>query len=102
MSPEEELRWDWVASIVALHLWDDGCWQLLSDRHIELARSVGALSELPLALNARVIMLTLNGELAAAGGVIQELQAAADAAGTKRPPHAGLAVGPIDGREPTT
>jgi DNA-binding CsgD family transcriptional regulator len=102
MSPEEELRWDWVAGTVALDLWDDERWQLLSDRHIELARSVGALSELPLALNARGGMLTLTGELAAAGGVIQELQAATEATGSKLAPYAALGVAAMSGREAQT
>jgi DNA-binding CsgD family transcriptional regulator len=102
MSAEEELRWHWVASIVALHLWDDQRWQLLSDRHIELARGVGALSELPLALNARVSMLWLTGERAAAGGVIQELQAATEATGTNLPPYAALGVAAMSGREAQT
>jgi hypothetical protein len=58
MSMDDELRWHWLAGVVAAHLWDDDRWHLLSDRHVRLARGVGALSELPLALSslaARVI-----------------------------------------------
>ena len=60
MSVEEQLRWYWVAGIVAGHVWDDDRWQLLSDRHVQLARDVGALSELPMALNARAFMLSVR------------------------------------------
>jgi len=102
MSPEEELRWHWVAGGVARHLWDDQRWQLLSDRHVDLARGVGALSELPLALNARAFMLMLIGELAAARSLIQELQAAAEATGSKLAPYAALGVAAMGGREAQT
>ena len=51
MPAEEELRWLWLACIAALHVWDDGKWDVLSKRHVELARQVGALGELPLALS---------------------------------------------------
>ena len=57
MSVEEKLRWYWVADIVAGHVWDDDRWQLLTDRHVQLARDVGALSELPMALSARAFIL---------------------------------------------
>ncbi|HEX3313046.1 MAG TPA: AAA family ATPase, partial [Streptosporangiaceae bacterium] len=50
MSADEELRRLWLACVVALHLWDDERWDVLSRRYVELARGVGALSELPLAL----------------------------------------------------
>jgi hypothetical protein len=52
MSIDEELRWHLVAGIVARLLFDDDRWQLLSDRHVQLARGVGALIELPLALSS--------------------------------------------------
>ena len=38
MSAAEELRWLWLACIAALHLWDDERWDVLSRRHVELAR----------------------------------------------------------------
>jgi DNA-binding CsgD family transcriptional regulator len=102
MSAEQELRWHWVAGGVARHLWDDQRCQLLSDRHIELARGVGALSELPLALNSRVFMLLLTGELAAAAGLVQELQAATEATGIKLAPYAALSVAAMRGRKAQT
>ncbi|HEX2372365.1 MAG TPA: LuxR family transcriptional regulator, partial [Actinomycetota bacterium] len=52
MSAEEELRWLWLASVAAMRVWDDDGWDALSARHVRLARRVGALSELPLALNS--------------------------------------------------
>src|ERR1700750_2147091 len=49
----------WHASVAAIHAWDDKRWDELSERHVQLARDVGALSELPLALR-RIVAL---GEL---------------------------------------
>ena len=37
--------------------------KLLSTHHVELARAAGALTELPLALSSRAVMLTFAGEL---------------------------------------
>ena len=47
MSVDEALRLHWVAGIVARYIWDDHSWHVLSERHVRLARSVGALSQLP-------------------------------------------------------
>jgi len=102
MPADEELRWHWVAGIVARHLWDDQRWQRLSDRHLELAREVGALSELALALNSHAFLLLFAGELAAAAALIQELDAATEATGSKLAPYAALGVSAMSGREGQT
>ena len=53
MSAEEELRWLWLALRRGhADLWDDDGWDVLSHRHVRLARETGALSELPLASNS--------------------------------------------------
>jgi hypothetical protein len=46
-----------------LHLWDDKPWHELSNLYVELARKTDALSELPLALSTRAIMLLFVGDL---------------------------------------
>jgi DNA-binding CsgD family transcriptional regulator len=98
MPVDEELRWHWVAGIVARHVWDDESWHVLSDRHVQLARSVGALSELPVALNSRAFMLLFAGELPAAAALIQELQPAIEATGTRLAPYAALGLAVLAGR----
>ena len=50
-------------------------------RHVELARAAGALTELPLALSSRAVMLTFAGELAAAAALLQELKTVTEATG---------------------
>jgi DNA-binding CsgD family transcriptional regulator/tetratricopeptide (TPR) repeat protein len=99
ISVDEELRWHWVAGIVARYVWDDHSWQVLSDRHVWLARSVGALSELPVALNSRAFMLLFAGELAAAGSMIQQLQPAIEATGSDRIPYSALGLAAFAGRQ---
>ena len=99
MSVEEELRWHWMAGIVARHVWDDDCWQTLSERHVQLAREVGALSELPLALNSRAFMLLFAGDLAGAASLIQELGPAIEATGSNLAPYAALGLAALSGKQ---
>jgi DNA-binding CsgD family transcriptional regulator len=99
MSADEELRWLWLACVVALHLWDDERWDVLSGRYVELARGAGALSELPLALNMRAYMLLFAGDLTAAAALIDEIQAVTEATGGSRAPYGALALAALRGRQ---
>jgi DNA-binding CsgD family transcriptional regulator len=99
MSAEEELRWLWLACVAALHLWDDGRWDVLSRRHVELAREVGALGELPLALSSRAYLLLFAGELTAAASLAEEVQAATEATGSSLAPYAALGLAALRGDE---
>ena len=84
MSVDEQLRCHWIAGVVAPHLWDDDRWHLLSDRHVQLARGVGALSELPLALGLRAVTMLFAGDLTGAASLVGEHQVAI---GCDRQPH---------------
>ena len=79
--PTEERHFLWLAGIAALHVWDDESWDVVSARHLELARAAGALAELPLALSSRAVMLTFSGELAAAEALLHELKTVTEATG---------------------
>jgi DNA-binding CsgD family transcriptional regulator len=98
MPPEKEVREHLLLGTLARHLWDHDRWQLLSDRYIELARSLGALSELPPALTSKVVWLALAGELSAAAALNEELQAVMEAIGSSFGPYAALAVAAMRGR----
>jgi DNA-binding CsgD family transcriptional regulator len=98
-SGEGELRWPWLASRTAAFMWDDEAWDELATRHVQLAREAGALTLLPLALNMRMSALTFTGGLAAAASLIEELQAAAEATGSRLPPYGALVVAAWQGRE---
>src|SRR6478736_1755455 len=98
MSADEQLRCHWLASVVALHLWDDEHWDLLSARQVQLARGVGALSELPLALSSRAFTMMFAGDLTGAACLVGEIQAAMDATGSHLAPYAELGVAALRGR----
>src|SRR4051794_9483886 len=87
MPTTEQLRWKWLATVSAVHLWDDERWLALSERHVQIARQVGALAELPLALNQRVYLHLFAGELTAAAGLVGEIAAATEATGTDLAPY---------------
>ena len=98
-SPANELRGHLLANMLAYqHLWDHGRWQQLSDRYLELARGLGALSELPAALMSKVCCLAYAGELSAATALNQELQAVTEATGVQIGPYAALTVAAMRGR----
>jgi hypothetical protein len=55
---EQVVRFGWLATIVAIDLWDDNTWNRAADRYLRVIRDSGALSALPLALNTHVCSST--------------------------------------------
>jgi DNA-binding CsgD family transcriptional regulator len=96
---EEGLRWLWLASRAAVDLWDDESWELLSTRHVQLARNAGALSVLPIALISRMGVQLWTGELAAAAWLNHEVEAVTDATGSHLAPYGALGLAAFLGRE---
>jgi DNA-binding CsgD family transcriptional regulator len=99
-SPAEELRWMWPASSAALHLWDDEQWLLLSSRYVNLARAAGALSEMPLALSTRAMVLLFTGELGAATSLVEEQETVTGATGSQLAPYSGMFLAAMRGQRP--
>ncbi len=97
MSVDEELRRMFLACITAMRLLDDDRWEVLSARYVQLARETGALSELPLALTARVFMLLFAGEMLAAASLTDELQAVTEATGSGLAPYGALGLAALRG-----
>lgn len=102
MSADEELRWMWLINLAALHLWDDEHWDPLSTRYLELAHRAGALTELPLALSTRAMMLLFAGELTAASALIDEQSTITEATGSNLAPYAAMRLAALRGREGET
>jgi DNA-binding CsgD family transcriptional regulator len=96
-SPGEELRCLWLAGVAALDLWDDESWDVISASHVEIARATGVLTELPLALNSRAVMLQFAGELIAAEALIQEVQTVKEATGGGLAPYGALLLAALRG-----
>jgi DNA-binding CsgD family transcriptional regulator/tetratricopeptide (TPR) repeat protein len=97
--PPEEARWLWFASQIALYLWDEDAWMVLSTRHLDLVRETGALTALPFVLTTRISVLASFGDLEAAASLEEELRAATDATGIAPGPYGALSLAAWRGRE---
>ena len=98
-SAEQALRWLFLASCVAVQLWDDETWHALCERFVELGRQVGALSEIPLALLSRAYVHLFCGELDVAASLIGEMNAVTEATGSFIGPGPALHLAAMRGRE---
>ena len=82
ISEEDELRWLWLACRIARALVDDGAWDELSARHLELARRAGAFTALPVALTDRVLVELFSGRIGVAMSLAAESDAVVEATGS--------------------
>jgi RNA polymerase sigma factor (sigma-70 family) len=98
MPVSEQLRWKWLATVAAVHLWDDARWQALAERHVQIAREAGALAELPLALNMRAYAHLFAGDLSAAESLVDEIRAASGASGSHLAPYGAVGLAAFRGR----
>jgi DNA-binding CsgD family transcriptional regulator len=98
MPAEQELRWMWLACIAAARIWDDERLAALSTRHVQLARDLGALGEVPLALSTRVFCLLFEGRLDVAEAAIAESDATVEAMGANMTAYGALALAAMRGR----
>jgi DNA-binding CsgD family transcriptional regulator len=97
---EQGLRWLWLAGRAAGFIWDYEGWDSLTTRQIRVAREVGALAHLPLALSTRVGVHIFAGELRAAASLVGESDALGEATdGRVVPPYGALALAAFRGRE---
>ena len=99
MLPPEEARWLWFASWIALYLWDDEAWTVLSTRHLDLVREAGALTALPFVLTNRSSVYAFFGDLGEAAAYEEELRAATEATGIATVPYGALALAALRGHE---
>ncbi|MFJ9902414.1 AAA family ATPase [Streptomyces sp. NPDC101152] len=96
----EQLRRLWLASVIASDLWDDEHWHSAATRHVTITREAGALSVLPDALDSRVFVHLIAGELTAAESLIEETAAVCAAIGNTNPGRVGpLGLAVWRGRE---
>jgi hypothetical protein len=99
MSPEDALRWLWLACRVARALGDDASWDVLTDRQVRLARGAGALSLLPIALIERFGVQLFFGDLAEAQSLVVEAEAVVEATGSHLAPQGAIALAAWRGSE---
>ena len=72
VSGEEWLQWGIFAQMAAMAVWDFDSWVALSTRHVELARALGALAPLSIALNGRGSVATHCGDFETATSLAAE------------------------------
>jgi DNA-binding CsgD family transcriptional regulator len=98
-SAEGELRWLWIAGRVAQDLWDDEAWYALCTRHVHLARQMGGLAVLPIALRSRIFVHCLAGELDEGAALTEEVKGVTDATGTELAAYGAVALSAWRGDE---
>jgi DNA-binding CsgD family transcriptional regulator len=100
---EEGLRWLWLAGRAAAFIWDYDSWDSLTRRQIRLARDLGALAHLPLALSTHVGVQLFAGELRAAASLVVEAETLAEVtSGWIVPPYGALVLAAFGGLDEET
>jgi DNA-binding CsgD family transcriptional regulator len=99
MSTAAELSLLSLAYAGALQLWDDRAADALASRYVSLARTQGALSDLPSALNALGCMRLVAGDLAAADSLAAEAQTIAEVTGIRAATYGALGLAALRGHE---
>jgi len=97
--PAQEARWLWFASSVALDLWDDASWTVLSTRQLELVRQAGEVSALPFVLSFQSGVYAYLGDLRTAALLEEELRAATEATGIAAVSYGRLTLAALRGEE---
>jgi len=98
----DTLRWFWLPWLVAGDLWDDEKWHDLATRAVRIARELGALTRLPLALAYRAAIDIYAGEFGSASSLVAEADAITQATGGAPVGYPSLLLGAWRGAEPGT
>jgi DNA-binding CsgD family transcriptional regulator len=84
------LQWGVLASAAAVTLWDFERWDATSSRQVDMAREVGALAMLSIALNGRAMIAAWRGDFDGAAALVAEDDALKEATGTQIAPYGGM------------
>jgi DNA-binding CsgD family transcriptional regulator len=96
---EQVLRWGWLATVGAVLVWDYESCLAISGRTVQLARDLGALTVLAVALNILTEAVTMSGEFGWAERLIAEADAVTEATGTQVLQYGALYLRAFQGRE---
>ena len=91
------LRAGALAQTAAVAVWDFDEWAAVSQHVVELARELGALAALPIALNGLAVISTWRGDCEAAATFAAEHEAITQATGTRTTPYGADGVGGVPG-----
>jgi DNA-binding CsgD family transcriptional regulator len=99
VTPEEGLRWSWLAGRTAAFIWDYEKWDALTSRQVEVALASGALSVLPLTLSTTAGVQLFAGRLSEAEAHFEQAEAVADATDTRTAAYAAVLIAAFRGHE---
>lgn len=97
--PGSAHKQDGYAFLAAKHLWDDAACATIAEQWATRCRESGALTDLPLALTSKALILLFAGDLDGAATLVDELRAATEATGITFAPHAALGLVAFQGNE---
>jgi DNA-binding CsgD family transcriptional regulator len=98
ISPDQVLRWGWIARTADSALWSDEGWRL-TERQVQLAREAGALAALPFPLRRMLVDAMRNGDFAAVASLVAETEAVSQATGSRVVPSSAATLASFRGRE---
>ncbi|WP_433167560.1 ATP-binding protein [Kribbella sp. CA-247076] len=93
----DDVRWLGHAALLALDLWDDENWEIVTSRNVRIARERGELVELPLALSHQIMRNFFAGEIAEAASVVAEITTINDATGAAMTGYGVIALAALRG-----
>ena len=96
---EEGLRWGWLATVVAVAVWDEEYWRAIVARLLQSVREAGLLVDLPIWVQSVAITEILRGDFAAAASLIAEAEAIAAVTGSGFARYAGVWLAGLRGAE---
>jgi DNA-binding CsgD family transcriptional regulator len=96
---EEQLRWVWLAQQTALMVWDYQSLDVLSARHVALARETGSLATVSTAYHIRAGVHLWAAEFTEAEAMAAEADSVSAAIGSSGTPYGALALEVFRGRE---
>ena len=97
MTMEERLRWGSIAHAAASAVWDDDAWRDLLEAQVRLARTVGALYQLPVDLGAMSMSAAWRGDFATAASLIAESDAVCEVTSSRAAPYAAMMLACLRG-----
>ena len=98
ISDNDFVQWGHMGTSAASFLWDWRSWDILSSKHIELARVSGALAPLAIALHGRGLLASHCGDFVAATALLAEYNAVNEATGAGWYSSGDLVHGAYQGR----
>jgi ATP/maltotriose-dependent transcriptional regulator MalT len=99
VTPEEVLRWGWMATGAGAAVWDFEGMYAAAARTVRLVRETGALAHLPVPLAVLGAATVWRGDFAGATSLIAEAESVAAATGSRMAPLTALRLLTLQGRE---